>query len=108
MNKKFNITFRKKLAIMGFALYVTFILLSAIPYIAESQVRGVQDMDASYTYNLKFDRDGQQSHYIVERTDDTKQATITLTYTTASHTLSVQTVNVKKLTIDSKSIYADE
>ena len=108
MNNRFKLTFRKKFAIMVFALYVTFILLSAIPYIAESQVRGVQDMDAQYTYNLKFEIDGEQSHYVVERNDAAKPGTIELTYITTSHTLTVKTVNIKNLTIDCQSIYEDE
>jgi hypothetical protein len=102
-------TARKKLLIFGFALYITFILLSTIPYIAESQIRTRQsDMDEKYDYHLVFQNDGKQSHYIVERVDTNSIAEIDLTYTTISHSLQVETRNIKKLTIDCKSIYFDE
>jgi hypothetical protein len=100
---------RKKLLKLGIALYLTFILLSTIPYIAETQLRNRQrQMDDQYDYHLVFETDGNQSHYIVERVNTSKNATITLTYTTASHTLEVETTNIKNLTIDCKSIYLDE
>ena len=106
---KSKLSYRKKIAILGFALYLTFILLSSIPYIAESQLRSRQaEMDDSYVYHLKFPTDGAQSHYVVERYDDTTIGKIELTYTTASHTLQVETTNLKKLTIDCNSIYYDE
>ncbi|MCK5558993.1 MAG: hypothetical protein KAJ51_00305, partial [Thermoplasmata archaeon] len=107
--RKPGIAQRKKLLIMGFAFYLTFILLSTIPYIAETQLRGRQrEMDDQYDYHLVFETDGPQSHYIVERVNTSKNATIILTYTTASHTLEVETTNIKNLTIDCKSIYLDE
>ncbi len=104
-----KLTPRKKLLIVGFALYLTFILLSTIPYIAESQLRTRQnEMDEKYDYYLVFKTDGEQSHYYVERVNTSKNGEITLTYTTASHTLEVDTVNIKILTIDCKKIYFDE
>jgi len=107
-NFKPKLTFRKKLAIVGFALYLTFILLSAVPYIAESQFRSRAPMDKTYRYDLVFPKDGEQSHYVVERYDTAEDGEITLVYYTDSHTLDVDTINLKKITIDCESVYEDE
>jgi proteasome lid subunit RPN8/RPN11 len=99
-------SFSKKLAIIGFAIYLTFILLSQIPNLAQTGVR--QAMDDRYDYDLVFKTDGEQSHYYVERLNTNLPGEITLTYWTDSHTLKVETKNIKKLTIDADSIYKDE
>ncbi len=108
-NSKTKMPLRKKIYLVAFTLYLTFILLSTIPYIAELELRSRQgEMDDKYDYHLIFEKDGEQSHYIVERVDTSINAEIILTYTTASNTLNVETINIKKLTIDCKSIYYDE
>lgn len=100
---------KNKLVILGIAVYIMFILLTTVTYIAESHMRSVQDdMDDQYTYSLQFPRDGEQSHYNVERVNTSKNGEITLTYTTDSNTLQVETTNIKELTIDCESIYQDE
>ncbi len=110
-----RVSFRKKAFIVGFAIYLTFILLSVIPYIAESHVRSRQEqMDDEYEYHLIFPTDGEYPtigadwKYKVERVDPSKAGEIILTYTTASNTLNVETTNIKVLTIDCKNIYYDE
>ncbi len=101
--------FYKKLGIVAFALYVTFILLSMVPYMAESQIRTRQgSMDASYSYHLVFQEDGRQSHYDVTLVDPSKEGVIDITYTTASNTLDVTTTNIENLDIYCKDIYNDE
>lgn len=99
-------TLRNKFIIIAFALYITFILLSRVPYIAESETR--RAMQDKYDYNLVFPTDGNLSHYYVERIETLQPGKIDLTYWTKLHTLNVKTTNIKKLTIDCKSIYYDE
>ena len=101
-----NLSFGKKLVIVGFALYITFILLSQVPYIAEPEM--TRAMKEKYDYHLVFNWDGKQTHYVVDRINDTKPGDITLTYWTNTHTLNVRTENIKKLWIDCESIYYDE
>ncbi len=105
-----GLTPRKRILILAFALYVTFILLSRIPYIAESGTRQlIQDkMDESYQYNLIFEQDGRQSHYNVVRFDSAYPGVIGLEYFTDQHTLDVQVSNIKSLSIYSKEVYYDE
>jgi len=105
---KQKLNFRKKAIIVAFALYVTFILLSRIPYIAEPQLRSRANMDDEYVYNLVFPEDGTHTHYYVERWDTSADGRIELTYWTATHTLNVETTNLKVLTIDCKLIYFGE
>ena len=107
MTMKKRLTFKRKLAILGFILYVTFILLSRVPLLAESGMRQ-SVMDNKYDYNLVFTHDGETTHYIVERTNTALDGKIDLTYTTLTHTLNVATTNIKNLTIDCNSVYEDE
>jgi hypothetical protein len=94
---------------VGFAIYLTFILLSVIPYVAELEMRSRQaSMDEKYEYHLIFPEDGELSHYVVERGDPAKNGEIILTYFTNTHTLEVETKNLKKITIDCNAIYWDE
>jgi PKD repeat protein len=65
-------------------------------------------MDEKYEYHLVFPEDGEQSHYIVERYDTSQNGEIILTYWTNTNTLEVETINLKKLTIDCKKIYYEE
>ena len=104
-----RMTLNKKVCIVAFTLYITFILLSRVPYIAESHIRGrFDDLDDSYTYHLVFPNDGNISHYYIERVNTSMNGEINLIYTTSSHTLEVETINIKGLTIDCISIYEDE
>ena len=108
--KSGNLTFRKKVIIIGFALYITFILLSRVPYFAESYVRGNIDenMDAWYTYDLVFPIDGESSHYYAERENTDEPGEISITYFTSSHTVQIEVTNLKVLTIDCQKVYTDE
>jgi PKD repeat protein len=110
LNSKQKLTPRKRILILGFALYVTFILLSRIPYIAESGTRQLleDNMEDSYQYNLVFNEDGRQSHYYVERFDSAYPGIINLEYFTEPHTLEVQISNIRSLSIYSKEVYYDE
>ncbi|WP_455391825.1 PKD domain-containing protein, partial [[Eubacterium] cellulosolvens] len=50
-------------------------------------------------------KDGGDTKYYVELVDTGTAGEITLTYTTASNTLNLETTNLKKLTINCKNIY---
>jgi hypothetical protein len=86
-----------------YALWVVFILISATAFYAEQSIN--TRANGSYSYQLKFDQDGEIEHYIVELVDTSKPGRIWLTYyKTSNHRLEVTTENIKKLTIDCRSI----
>jgi PKD repeat protein len=97
---------RRSIKAIVIALYLTFLLLSAIPFLADRTVEPV--MKDSYEYHLKYPKDGRQSHYYVERVDINKIGTIDLTYTTESNLLDVEANNIKVLHIYCRSMYEDE
>jgi hypothetical protein len=88
------------------ALYITFLLLSMIPFAADRAVE--PQMKDSYTYHLRYPQDGRQSHYYVERVDTSEVGKIDLTYTTSSNSLEVDVENLKVLWIYCRSMYEDE
>lgn len=104
-----RLTPRKRLLILAFVLYVTFIILSRVPYIAENGTRQLKDnMDDEYRYYLIFEEDGRQSHYYAERGDTGFPGQIDLKYITNTHTLNVRSSNIKELSIYCKEVYYDE
>jgi PKD repeat protein len=106
---KYILTPPKKFIVFGFALYLTFILLTIVPFIAQTGVRTVtENMDTKYDYHLTFPEDGENTHYYVIREDKAEDGEITLTYTTPTHTLDVEVKNIINLVIDCESIYYDE
>jgi hypothetical protein len=88
------------------ALYITFLLLSTIPYIADHAVEST--MKDSYEYHLTYPRDGRQTHYYVERVNTSQIGKIDLVYKTATNSLIVDTQNIKVLHIYCRSMYEDE
>ena len=62
-NLRPKLTFRRKLVIMGFALYVTFILLSVMPYLAEQEFSRGKLTNGEYESHLIFPEDGAYGHY---------------------------------------------
>jgi hypothetical protein len=91
---------------IAIALYITFLLLSTIPYIADNAIE--PNMKETYEYHLTYKHDGRQTHYYVERVNTSINGKIDLTYTTSSNSLVVQTQNIKILHIDCRSMYGDE
>ncbi len=89
-----------------YVLYIVFILLSATAFYAEQSL----DSRASgiYKYSLTFDNDGVYSHYTLTRTTGSEPGKIFVTFNADSHTLDVETVNIRKLTIDCRSIAAEK
>jgi PKD repeat protein len=91
---------------VAIALYITFLLLSTIPFIADKIIE--TEMKDSYEYHLEYEKDGLQSHYYVERVDSDKLGRIDLVYTTPTNSLSVSTTNIDILHIFCRSMYEDE
>ena len=92
--------------VIAIALYITFLLLSTIALTAERNIE--PEMQESYTYHLRYPRDGRQTHYYVERENTSRIGKIDLTYTTISNTLDVDCYNIKVLHIFCRSMYEDE
>jgi len=96
----------RTLKILAIALYITFLLLSTIPFMADRTVEPY--MKESYEYHLRYPRDGRQTHYYVERADKSEIGKIDLTYTTSTNSLNVETTNIEVLHIFCRSMYEDE
>ncbi len=88
------------------ALYITFILLSAIPFIAEKSLE--PKLANRYDYHLRYYTDGRQTHYYVERVNTSMVGKIDLTYATATNSLTVRSENIEVLSIYCRSMYEDE
>jgi PKD repeat protein len=97
---------KRKWKLIAIALYITFLLLSTIPYLADRSIE--PNMVDSYEYHLKYRKDGRQSHYYVERVNTSQIGRIDLIYTTDSNTLEVDVENIKVLNIYCRSMYEDE
>lgn len=92
--------------ILVYAMYITFILLSRVPLFAETWVE--PKMEDNYEYNLSFLTDGKQSHYEVERYDQSIPGTIYIKYYPVNNTLKIDARNIENLSIDCRSMYEDE
>jgi len=92
--------------VLIFSLYITFVFLSRVPYVAEQSMK--ISMKDSYEYNLTFDTDGWQDHYYVERYEVDAPGIINLVYTTSSNTLTVTVDNIEVLWISCRSVFEDE
>jgi PKD repeat protein len=97
---------RRNWKAVAFAMYITFLLLSAIPYMADRTVDA--NMKDSYDYHLVYRTDGRQSHYYVERVNTSENGIIDLTYKTKSNSLTVDSQNIKIIHIYCRSMYEDE
>ncbi len=91
---------------VAIALYITFLLLSMIPFTADRIIE--PQMQDTYRYHLRYYNDGLQSHYYVERVNLNKPGKIEFTYTTSSNSLDVKCQNIKMLHIYCRSMYEDE
>jgi len=94
---------KKSIFAILFALYLVFILLSQIPFLAEDLDTGV--MDDTYESHLTFSQDGKTGHYYVERYDTQKVGRINVLYTTDSNSLEVDCTNIKVLRIYCREMY---
>jgi len=97
---------KQRTFVLLFSLYITFIVISQVPYLAQQSVHTT--MDETYEYHLKFPADGNQSHYHVQRYDKNALGTVDLIYTTSTNTLVVEVDNIRVLWINSPSVFEDE
>jgi uncharacterized repeat protein (TIGR01451 family) len=86
-----------------FALYITFIILSQIPLMAENF--DYSDMVDNYEAHLTFKADGKTGHYYVERYDTGEPGIILVEYVTQSNSLEVDCTNIKVLRIHCREMY---
>ncbi len=104
-----KLTRSKSILVVLYAIYIAFILVSAVPYLADMGQRG-QKVGDNYEYHVVLESDGNDvAHYFdVDLADDAQVGTIDLEYVPASHTLNVDVTNIQKLTMDCESFYEDE
>jgi hypothetical protein len=101
---------RKKIIVILFAVYLSFILLSSVFYLAERvNTRGVLK-DGEYTSHLVFPEDGTYGHYkTVILFDKNQEGLIDLIYYLDSNTLYINKLeNIKELTIDCREMYQNK
>ncbi len=91
---------------VALALYITLLLLSTIPFMADKVIE--PNMKETYVYHLIYRQDGKQTHYYVERENTGQVGKIDLEYITDTNTLDVQTKNINVLRIYCRSMYEDE
>ncbi len=97
---------RRSWKVIAIALYITFLMLSTIPFLADRTIDS--EMKETYEYHLRYPRDGRQTHYYVERLNTSHEGQIDIVYTTATNALIVDTKNIKVLHIFCRSMYEDE
>jgi PKD repeat protein len=100
---------KRSILLVLYAIYLAFILVSTIPYIAEHQTRYLYTNE-KHTYHIVFEEDGSvEPHYFnVIRADPAEPGVLDLEYDPDLHILDVKATNIKELRIESQSIYKDE
>jgi PKD repeat protein len=100
---------KRSILLAAYAIYIAFILVSTIPYIAEHQTRYQYDGQL-HSYHIVFEEDGNlEPHYFDVILDDPDEpGVLDLTYDPDYHTLNIEVINIKELRIESESIYKDE
>jgi len=97
---------RKRIITLGYIFYITFLLLSRFPNVAENVLESrLQD---TIEYHLTFSEDGWSEHYYIERYNDSRDAKINLKYTYSTNTIEVDCYNVKNLKIDCRSMFEEK
>jgi len=101
---------KRKLLVVLFTLYVTFIIISTIPYLAEQDLIRTRAPKDDYVSHLTFPSDGEYDHYKnVVLLDNMSVGKIDLKYTFETNTLYIQKmVNVKELVIDCQLMYKNK
>ncbi len=92
-----------------YAVYIAFILISIVPYIAEQHTRHEMEGE-NFLYHIVFEQDGDDvAHYFeVKLADNSTPGILDLKYYPTSHALDVDAINIQELKIDSESLYRDE
>jgi len=101
---------KRKLLVLLFALYVTFILISTVPYLAEQNILRNRASTGTYESHLLFPANGTYGHYKnVVLLDGSYNGKIDLKYRFDSNTLFIERIeNVKELSIDCKLMYENK
>jgi hypothetical protein len=98
----------KWLVIIGYLLYILLIFLSQLPLLAEFFTNQALIDNDEIEYHLSFNTNGRQSHYYIERANQSKPGRIDVYYYPDSNTLKTEVENIKILTIFARSMYYDE
>ncbi len=100
---------KRSILMVLYAIYIAFILISIVPYIAEHQTRHEME-GGNFVYHIVFEEDGDDvTHYFdVVLADNSTPGVLDLKYYPSTHVLDVDVINIKELVIDSESIYRDE
>jgi hypothetical protein len=102
-----RLSHKRGLWITLYAIYIIFILLSATAFYAEQTIE--TRASGTYSYSLTFEKDGvQKEHYIVTRTLGSQPGRIYVTFNADLHTLDVETINIRQITVDCRSIAKDK
>ncbi|WP_455392630.1 PKD domain-containing protein [[Eubacterium] cellulosolvens] len=98
----------KWLVVLGYLIYLLMIIMTQLPFIAEQVSYRAILNDDLIEYHLIFTADGYQSHYYIERANQSLPGTIDVYYYPESNTLKTNSVNIVNLTIYCRSMYYDE
>ncbi|WP_455392168.1 PKD domain-containing protein [[Eubacterium] cellulosolvens] len=101
---------RRNLKIILLGIYISFILISAIPYLAENQLSRGKLTNGDYESHLVFPTDGEFGHYKdVKLSDKGTPGKIDLKYTFDTNTLLIERVeNIEALVIDCDLMYQNK
>ncbi len=99
----------RSILVVLYVIYVAFILVSAVPYLAEQETRG-KLQNGVYESHLTFPENGEYGHYTIVVLSNTDiPGRIDLTYTFATNTLNIEKCdNIVELTIDCKLMYENK
>ncbi len=100
--------FFKWLAIFAYISYLILIIMTQLPFIAEHFTSRALIENDVVEYHLTFLSDGRQTHYYVERINQSIPGRIDVYYYPKSNTLRTKVFNIKALTIYCRSMYYDE
>ena len=98
---------KRNLKLVLFGIYLSFILISAITYLAEEQISRGKLSAEFYESHLVFPSDGEYGHYkSVVLIDKNSPGKIDLKYTFETNTLLIERAeNIKELAIDCQLMY---
>ncbi len=94
---------RRRTVLAVYAVWVTFVLLASVPYLAETGSRRPTSHD-TFEYRPTFTADGEIEHYTVERANATVDGTLVIKYDAGERSVDIAATNVEKLTVDCDSI----
>ena len=100
---------KRKLLVVLFALYVTFIIISTIPYLAEQNLIRTRAPKDDYVSHLTFPADGEYDHYKnVVLLDKKSIGIIDLKYTFETNAVENLSGLIKKISNSGKYLLLEE